>query len=81
MFQRFEPGVLRLFVTTSLTMLFLPILVYYFALCICYLDLSSSLSPSYKVFISGISAVVTVNVVIGVFMFIVYKNDIKQKSN
>ena len=41
--------------------------------------MSSSL-PSYRVVVSGISAVVMVNVVIAVAMIIVYNRDIKQKN-
>ena len=78
--DRFEPGVKKFFVIITLCMITLPILVYKIANCKEYLDLMSSSTPSNRIIVSGISAVVMVNIVIAVSMIIIYNRDIKQKN-
>lgn len=81
MLQRMDPGVMRFFIITTACMVLFPIAVFYISSCNQYLDLTRDFNPGHKIIISGISSVIAVNIVVAVYMFIVYKTEIKEKTN
>ncbi|CAG9325648.1 unnamed protein product [Blepharisma stoltei] len=71
MLSRFEPTALRTFIITTLSIIVFPVMTYYIAS-----YLTSDFLPSNQIIISGFSAVFAVHIVIGCFLFKVYKDEI-----
>lgn len=79
MWQRFEPGVLRLFLVTTFSLFFLPIFVYFVSAGKDQIEITKDWQKHQQIIANGLSAVATVNVVIAGFMIVVYKKDIDKK--
>ena len=76
MFNRFDPIAKQQFILTTLSMIMVPVSVYFGSQCNSYADVMQEVAESVQILVSGFLAVLSVNIVVCCFMYTVYKNEI-----